>query len=266
MISARFFPCEVGNEVDDQAGGQGRDGHRRDRAEDQRREETGIEESVPDATGLHEASRRELPGEDAVDPEQAEPGRSTVGGQQRQPGPVIEPAAVAVEAVAGGDLEAEEGPLGGPQPVELFDHHADGAGADLDRREPHSDTGQRAHDEADQHQVLKEVVDETACQGKSAGLCQPLKVAHQQSAADGELRQKHVKDSQTADHQTLHDGPEVVDREIGDVHGQSLQSCWPQNGMRSRDCSTAGGTVVPHSKCVRTRAQNNASGGGFSES
>ena len=45
----------------------------------------------------------------------------------------------------------------------------------------------------------------------AAHLRQPLEVAHQQPAADGELREEDVKDAQPADHQPLHDGAEVVD-------------------------------------------------------
>ena len=50
------------------------------------------------------------------------------------------------------------------------------------------------------------------------GLRQPLEVAHQHAAADGELGEEDVHDAEAADHQALHHRAEVVDR-VEVVHG-----------------------------------------------
>ena len=71
-----------------------------------------------------------------------------------------EPVTDLVERVAGDDLDGEAHPLGRPQPVELVEHEADRARADLDRREPDRDAGQRAEHEADEHEHLEVAVDE----------------------------------------------------------------------------------------------------------
>jgi hypothetical protein len=100
--------------------------------------------------------------------------------------------------------------------VELVEHEPDGAGADLDRREPHRDAGERAEDEADQHQDREEAVEEAAGVALAAVLGQPLEVDEEEAAADGELGEEDVEDADAADDHALHRRAEVVDRVVRD--------------------------------------------------
>jgi hypothetical protein len=102
--------------------------------------------------------------------------------------------------------------------VELVDHQADGAGANLNSGEPQRNAGERPEHEAQQHQPAKVPVDKLPRQRVAGPHRDRLEVAQEQPAADGELGEKHVRDRHAADDHPFHQRPEVVDRIIGKVH------------------------------------------------
>ncbi len=214
---ATFVGVEATDQVDDQ--------HRRERGErprdagavDQRRPEARVEEAGPHRVRGHPSARRELPRQDAVDQEQARPGGHGIRREQRDPRPVREALPVAVEEVPRHDLEQEEAPLGGPDPVELLDHLADRRRADLHRRQPHADAGQGPEHERHQDEEHEEPVEEPA-RDAIAATGEVLEPQQQGTRADRELRDEHVHDAHAADHHAWDRRAELRHR----VHGRVL--------------------------------------------
>jgi len=66
--------------------------------------------------------------------------------------------------IAGGDLEDEQRPLGGPAPDEVVNQDRGGARGDQADREPDADAGQRAGDERKKNDEAAEALQEIAQQ------------------------------------------------------------------------------------------------------
>lgn len=89
-------------------------------------------------------------------------------------------------------------------------HHADRPLTDLNRREPHRDTGDGTKHKAHQH--LEVAMTKGSRQAAAAPHVQPLHAAQQHASADGELGEKDMKDAEPPDHHTLHQRTEINNR------------------------------------------------------
>ena len=207
-----LFSTETRDHIHDDTANQCRQSHADDRTKKQAWPESRIEESIGDGMRREPVTRRQLPRQNAVDPEETHPGRKRIQAQQSQACSITKLIVISIEAVSSDDFQTEKRPLSCPDPVKIKHHLANRRRTDLNRRKPDAYASQRSQHKADQHQHFKVAMHEDACIFAPTGHGQPLEVAQQNAAADCELGEKHVDNRNCGHHQTGHQRSVVVDR------------------------------------------------------